>query len=573
LRGVLRRSAIVERARYHSLAKPVNDASALIRKELSSSLALVSQASYLVTCWNCLGEFDAAGAVWCSDDPKNPTKLCPFCLRCFCEASAEYKQQFWRHAPALLVEELQTLSRSQDRLGDILIRMKKITTPQLLEALVEQRDTGRKLGEILVRRRMVDRDDVDAALRTQGVNRLQDTKGGLEPGGRYWDQSDPETILDYLLALGARKRASDVSLEPRPDQIAVRYRIDGFSFRVDSIPKSFEPVLEQQLFTMFGLDPALRGRPQSGKAVALLGDAEYDLVLHTVPGTSGVTAQVRLIDRSTFIKDFTTLGLQLEERVALLEETRTGLGLLLVVSPAFNGAITTYYSIMSFLAHGQRDVLSIESPIYWAMDGVRQVEAELGPDGPRIEATLRAMVAVRPDVLMLSSVPDHATAVTAAQLASSLLVVGTATAPSAARGVVGLRDLGMPPQMLAGSLGLVMGQRLVRTICRICRVPADPPASQTLAAHGIGATEAQGLQFYKGKGCPTCNTVGYRGRRAVFEVLPASPEVRQALERGRTAAEVEAAAVASGMVSLRERCLALVREGVTTFDEFARLRL
>ena len=94
------------------------------------------------TCWNCLGEFDALNAVWCSDDPKNPTKLCPFCFRCFCDASEKYKQEFWKHAPASAVDEIQTLSRSKDRLGDILIRMKKLTTPQLLEVLVEQKATG-----------------------------------------------------------------------------------------------------------------------------------------------------------------------------------------------------------------------------------------------------------------------------------------------------------------------------------------------------------------------------------------------------------------------------------------------
>jgi type IV pilus assembly protein PilB len=450
--------------------------------------------------------------------------------------------------------------------------MKKITTPQLLEALVEQRETGRKLGEILVRRRMVAQPDVDAALRSQGVNPLQDTKGGPEGTGLYWDQSDPETILDYLLALGARKRASDFSLEPQADQIAVRYRIDGFSFRVDPIPKQFEVALQRQIFGMFGLDPARRGRPQAGRAVARLMDADYDLVLQTVPGTSGLAVQVKLINRTTFVKDFTTLGLELEDRVTLLEEMRSGLGLLLVASPAFNGAITTWYAIMSFLARGQRDVLAIESPIHHPLEGVRQVEAEAGPDGPHIEATLRAMVAVRPDVLMLSTVPDHGTALLAAQLASSLMVVGTATAPSAARGIVGLRDFGVPPPLLAGSLALVVGQRLVRTVCRICRVPAEPPAPKTLAAHGIDADEARGLQFFKGKGCPTCNTVGYRGRQAVFELLPASPDVRQALEQGLPAKDVEQAAVASGMTPLRARCLALVRQGITTFDEFARLR-
>lgn len=530
-------------------------------------------AGYPVTCWNCLGEFDALGAVWCSDDPKNPTKLCPFCLRCFCEASAEYKTQFWRHAPPALVEELQMLGRSLDRLGDILIRVKKITTPQLLEALVEQRDTGRKLGEILVDRCYVSREDVEAALRSQGTNRLTDTKAGGDPGAVYWRQSSPDGVLDYLLALGARKRASNVSLEPQPEQVAVRYRIDGFSFRVDPIPKSFEDSLERALFAMFGLDPARRARPQSGRASTRLGEDEFDLIVQTVPGPEGVSATIKLVNRATFIKDFVTLGLEIEDRVRLVEETRSGLGLVLVTSPSYNGAATTTYAIMAFLAQGQRDVLSIESPVQWRMDGVRQVEAEHGPEGPKMEETLRAMVAVRPDVLMLSAVPDYGTALLASQLASSLLVVARTTAGSAARGLVALRDLGVPPPLLAGSLGLVLSQRLVRTICRICQVPAETPAAQTLAAHGIDREEAQTLAFFKGKGCPTCNTIGYRGRRAVFEVLPASPEVRLALEGGRTAKEIEAAAAAGGMITIRERTLALVRSGVTTFDEFARLRL
>ncbi len=529
-------------------------------------------AGYFVTCWNCLGEFEATGAVWCSDDPKNPTKLCPFCLRCFCDASAEYKQEFWRKAPPQLVEELQTLGKSQDRLGDVLIRMKKITTPQLLDALVEQRETGHRLGEILVARCFVTKDDIEAALRSQGVNRLTDT-GGAEAGPAYWQQSTPDGVLDYLLVLGARKRASDVSLAPEPDQIAVRYRIDGFSFRVDPIPRSFEDSLEKAVFAMFSLDPARRSRPQTGRTTARLGEDDYDLVIQTVPGASGLSATIKLINRATFIKDFATLGLELEDRVRLVEEVRSGLGLILVTSPAFDGASTTCYSIMSFLAQGQRDVLSIESPIQWTMDGVRQVEAEAGPSGPKMEETLRAMAAVRPDVLMLSAIPDYPTLLLAAQLASSRLVIARATAATAARGLVGLRDIGVPTPLLAGSLGLIMGQRLIRTLCRICRTEAEPPPTQTLEAHGIDRDEAQTLVFFKGKGCPTCNTIGYRGRRAIFEAIPASPEVRSALERGLSADEVAAAAVESGMITIRERALGLVKSGVTSFDEFARLRL
>jgi type II secretory ATPase GspE/PulE/Tfp pilus assembly ATPase PilB-like protein len=364
-----------------------------------------------------------------------------------------------------------------------------------------------------------------------------------------------------------------VSLTPEPDQIAVRYRIDGFSFRVDPIPRSFEDSLERAVFAMFSLDPARRGRPQSSRTTARLGEDDYDLVIQTVPGAQGLSLTIKLINRSTFIKDFATLGLELEDRVRLVEEVRSGLGLILVTSPAYDGASTTCYAIMSFLAQGQRDVLSIEAPIQWPMDGVRQVEAESDANAPKMEETLRAMAAVRPDVLMLSAIPDYATLLLAAQLASSRLVIARATASTAARGLVGLRDMGVPPQLLAGSLGLVLGQRLIRTLCRICRVEAEPPVAKTLEAHGIDRDEAQGLVFFKGKGCPTCNTIGYRGRRAIFEAIPASAEVRSALERGQTADEVAAAAVESGMITIRERALGLVKSGVTSFDEFARLRL
>jgi type IV pilus assembly protein PilB len=286
-----------------------------------------------------------------------------------------------------------------------------------------------------------------------------------------------------------------------------------------------------------------------------------------------VSATVKLVNRASFIKDFTTLGMELEDRARFVEELRGTFGLVLVTSPAFSGANTTSYSVMNFLLQGQRDVLSLEAPIQWRMEGARQVEVETGPAGSKMEETLRSVMAVRPDVLMLSALPDRGTAQLATQFASSLLVVATQTAQSAAQGLTGLYELSVPPHLLAGSLAVVTCQRLVRTICRICRIPADPPAPQTLANHGISAEEARGMQFFKGKGCPTCNTVGYRGRRAVFEVLPGIAEVRSAVQNGQSALEIETIARGAGMRSIRERCLALVREGTTTFDEFARLRL
>jgi type II secretory ATPase GspE/PulE/Tfp pilus assembly ATPase PilB-like protein len=528
---------------------------------------------YVVTCWNCLGEFDAIAAVWCSDDPKNPTKLCPFCLRCFCQASERYKQEFWRTAPPRLHQELATLNKSKDRLGDILIRMKKITTPQLLEVLVEQKKTGGRLGDILIARKLVKPEDVQAALKTQGVSPLADTSGVAYAASPVWEHSDPQNIIQYILGLAARKGASDVHIEPKEDAIAVRYRIDGFYFRVDPIPKTFQTALFQKFCELFHLDSSRASKPQGNRLTTKLADGEYDVVLQTLPTAHGVSITIKLINRATFIKDFATLGIELDDRVRLMEELRASFGLVLVTAPVFNGAATTAYSVMSHLVQAQRDIVSLEAPIHWRMEGARQVEVESDGRGIKMEETLRSVIAVRPEVLMLSAVPDRGTALLAAQLASSVLVVALVAAQSAAQAIAAFLEQRIPPQMLSGTLSAVTCQRLVRQICRICRQPAEPPAPQTLAHNGISAEEAATLQFFRGKGCPSCNKVGYRGRRAIFEVLTGAPEVRSAVGNGLPAGDIESMATGSGMVPMRQRALALVREGVTTFDEFAKLRL
>jgi type II secretory ATPase GspE/PulE/Tfp pilus assembly ATPase PilB-like protein len=528
---------------------------------------------YIVSCWNCLGDFDAISAVWCSDDPKNPTKLCPFCLRCFCQASEKYKQEFWRTAPPRLHQEIQTLAKSKDRLGDILIRMGKLTTTQLLEVLAEQKKTNERLGDILVKRKLVKPEDVQAALKTQGVSTLADTHGVEYAASPVWENSDPTNLIHYIFGLAARKGASDVHIEPKEDAISVRYRIDGFFFRVDPIPKDFQGAIFHKFCDMFSLDSSKPNRTQSSRLTTRLNDVEYDLVLQTLPTAHGTSVAIKLINRATFVKDFATLGLELDDRVRLMEELRAQFGLVLITAPVFSGAGTTAYSVMSHLVQGERDLASLENPILWRMEGARQLDVESDSRGLRMEETLRSVVAIKPEVIMLSAVPDAATALLMSQLASSILVVGVMAAQSAAQAISAFAALGVPTQLLSGTLAAVTCQRLVRQICRICRQPAEPPAPQTLAHHGIGAEEAATLQFFRGKGCPSCNKVGYRGRRALFEVLTGAAEVRSAVLNGLSPAEIESLAAGVGMMTMRQRALDLVREGVTTFDEFSKLRL
>ena len=533
-----------------------------------------SPEAYVTICWNCLGEFDALGAVWCSDDPKNPTKLCPFCLHCFCDASEAYKQEFWRRAPRRLHDELATLGRSKERLGDILIRMGKLTTPQLLDALIEQKNSGRRLGEILTGRGLIHPEEIQQALQSQGVRPLTDTQGAAYASTAVWEKSDPNEAIQYILGLAARKGASDVHIEPRADVVSVKYRIDGSFFRVDPIPKSFQPILTRKIFEVFGLDPAREQAPQMKRTFMRLHDADYELVAQALPTAHGTSAAIKLVNRSTFLKDFTTLGLELEDRVRLMERLHDPFGLVLVTAPPFNGANTTTYSIMSFLVRSPRELVSLEAPVYWPLEGARQVEVPAdGDPEARMEEALRSVAAIRPEVLMLSGVPGPRVARLAAQLAGSVLVVAALPAQTAARGVRAFLDLGAAPQAVSATIAAVTCQRLVRRICEACRQPTEPPAPQTLAHHGIGADEAPSLRFFRGKGCPACNKIGYRGRRAIFEVLAGTDEVRSAVAADLGPDEIETLAAGSGMRTLRERCLDLVTEGVTTFDEFTRLRL
>jgi type II secretory ATPase GspE/PulE/Tfp pilus assembly ATPase PilB-like protein len=536
-------------------------------------MSLIAADTYLATCWNCLGEFDAVGATWCSHDPKLPSKLCPSCRRCFCDASEKYKQEFWRRAPSPLLEELEILSRASDRLGDILVRTGKLTTAQLLTALVlESKTEGATLAQILRDQGTVAEEDVEAALKTRGINPLTDTRGAQYSAKLVCDGNDPEAVIQYLLSLAVRRGASEVHVEPKADGIAIRYRIDGVSFRLDPIPQRFESGLSQKLFEMFKLDPRRPARPQRSRTTHKLADGEYDLVAQSLPTPYGTSVSIRFIDRATFIKDFTALGLTLEDRVRLVGQLRQSSGLVLVTAPMYDGGYTTAFSVMDFLARAQREVVSLECPVLWLVDGVRQVEVHDDGSGPRVHEALRSVISVRPDVVVLFAVPDAATALLAAQLASSVLVVALLPAQSAAHGITSLLELGVPRHLLADTLSAVTCQRLVRKVCTICREPARPPSGQTLAHFGIGPEDVGRLAFFRGKGCPSCNRVGYRGRQAIFEILTGTPEVSAGIVNSLPPADVECLARGGGMNTLRERGIELVAQGITSFDEFANLR-
>jgi type II secretory ATPase GspE/PulE/Tfp pilus assembly ATPase PilB-like protein len=286
----------------------------------------------------------------------------------------------------------------------------------------------------------------------------------------------------------------------------------------------------------------------------------------------GTAITIKLVDRRYFLKNFTALGLTPPDQLFLVRALDEPSGLVLVTSPPYNGAITTCYSLMDHLAKSERRVVSLEPSIQWQVPYVHQIEIskEKGLDYP---SALRSVAGVKPDVVFLLDLGDKETANMACQLSSSLLVIATFPAFSAAESVWRFYELGVPLSLFGRNLSLVLNQRLVRRICTLCREGGDPADPQKLAPHGITQEEARALKLYQGAGCSACNKIGYRRRKGVFEVMTVDRELREILSRSSSLEEIEQASVHGGMETLRERCLRDVSEGVTAIEEFIRWRL
>jgi type IV pilus assembly protein PilB len=527
--------------------------------------------AYVVRCWNCRNEFEALEAVWCSCDPKQPSKVCPFCLQCFCPAEDDYKRRFWDNAPPPLEEEASMLERSQERLGEILIRNQKLGTPQLLDALMFQKKTGGLLGNILMQKGWVKQADIDEALRHQGYKPLVVDQDQQSTPAPVTPTTSPQETLVHLLKLAATKGASDIHIEPVQSGLSIKFQIDGFLYKIKPLSVGVLQPLLERIHSLFKLDPAGAGAPQKARASMRIMDRDYDLLAQILPTQSGTSITIKLVDRRFFLKNFTALGLTPSDQLALVRALDKSSGLIVLSSPPFNGAITSCYSLMDYLAKSERKVVSLEPSLQWEIPYVQQIE--VGPEGGLSHlSALRSVASVKPDVIFLLDLSDKETANLACQLAGSLLIIVALPAFSAAESIWRFFEFGVPLSLIGRSLSLVMNQRLVRRICTQCREGGQAADPRKLADHDITTDEARTLKLYRGAGCTVCNRIGYRRRKGIFELMAVDRQLRDVILRGPNMEEIDDAARSTGMITLRQRCLKDVRDGVTTIDEFIRWR-
>ncbi len=377
-------------------------------------------------------------------------------------------------------------------------------------------------------------------------------------------------LVNSIIERAVNERASDIHIEPHEDGLQVRMRIDGMMRDILNVPKDLQSPVISRIKVVSGLDISERRIPQDGRFNVKIKDKDIDLRVSTLPTVYGEKIVARLLDKSGGNLDKTKIGLSgpdLEKYEMML---RISSGVLLIVGPTGSGKSTTMYCMIGDLNTKEVNLVSLEDPVEYNIDGVNQVQIN-EKTGMTFAAGLRAILRQDPDIIAVGEIRDGETAEIAMRAAiTGHIVISTIHTNDAVGTIERLQDIGVESYMIAGALKGVISQRLVRRICPHCRKPYKPDAEEL---EMLGMDPDADETFYRGAGCPECFNTGYRGRIAVFEMLPITRPVRAMIEHKAGREEIEKALKdkETGFVSLHDNGMRLVREGITTSREVLRV--
>ncbi|MSP91039.1 MAG: type II secretion system protein GspE [Myxococcales bacterium] len=398
----------------------------------------------------------------------------------------------------------------------------------------------------------------------------------LEEGAKdILDEDDEAPIIrlvNSILNQAAKEKVSDVHIEPMEKFVAVRFRKDGVLREVVRTAKKFQPSITSRVKIMGGLNIAEKRLPQDGRIRIKVAGRDIDLRLSTIPTAHGERIVLRLLDKSSTTLDLRTLGMRqqiYEAIVALVERPN---GILLCTGPTGSGKTTTLYSALMLINKPDINILTIEDPVEYQIEGIGQMQVN-----PKIEFTfakgLRATLRQDPDVVLVGEIRDLETAEIAVQAAlTGHLVLSTVHTNDAASTYTRLIDMGLEPFLLSSSIIGILAQRLIRVLCRDCRVP-HLPTDLELETLGLKRTDPdlKTATFYRAKGCPQCGMTGFSGRCGLHELLMPNDDIKRLVVAKADASTIKRAAASSGMTTLMADGAFKCMTGVTTVEEVMRI--
>lgn len=411
-------------------------------------------------------------------------------------------------------------------------------------------------------------DDAKDLVGSVGI--LEDGEGLLREVAAM-DDSAASTIsttdlVNALLVKAIRERASDVHIQPHDASIGIRYRVDGTMLEIAHLPRGLLPSITSRLKILANLDIADRMRPQDGRAQVQLSGRKVDLRISTLPvGRLGEKTVIRILDSGDSPLTMSSLGFTDAELRYVEQIFRMREGLVLVTGPTGSGKTTTLYSALRLVQETGANIVTVEDPIEYRMDGITQAQVN-EKAGLTFATVLRSILRQDPDAVLVGEIRDRETADVALQASmTGHLVLSTLHTNDSASTIMRLADMGVDLTVLATSLRAVMAQRLVRRVCPECRVPCEltdlAETQQDLLAH------LPDLTLYLAAGCPACLGIGYRGRLVVPEIALISPDIEQAITQRADLHTIVDLCRRNGTVSLWEAGLDRVARGLTTLNE------
>jgi len=383
------------------------------------------------------------------------------------------------------------------------------------------------------------------------------------------EQAPVIRMINALLLQALRERASDLHFEPYESHAVVRFRIDGMLRDAIEPPRALHGALVSRLKIMAGLDIAEKRLPQDGRIALKLGDRQVDVRVSTLPTGAGERVVLRLLDQEAARLDLAALGMSDDTLAAVDRLIREPHGILLVTGPTGSGKTTTLYAALSRLPRDSTNMMTVEDPIEYALDGVAQTQVNARIDLTFARA-LRSILRQDPDVIMIGEIRDLETAQIAVQASlTGHLVLATLHTNDAASAITRLADMGVEPYLLASSLLGVLAQRLVRTLCPVCRVRAHASDGEGRLLESLGLSRAQPI--FHPKGCEACNDTGFAGRTGIYELLRIDETLRRMIHDGAGELALRDAALRAGMRRLREDGARLLAEGRTSLAELTRV--
>jgi type IV pilus assembly protein PilB len=407
--------------------------------------------------------------------------------------------------------------------------------------------------------------------RDEGIEYVADESdidiAGLENAA---EEAPVVKLVNLILVDAIKKNASDIHVEPYEKSFRVRYRIDGVLYEVMKPPMKLRNAIISRLKIMSKLDIAERRLPQDGRIKLKRGQGqEMDFRVSVLPTLFGEKVVLRLLDKSNLQLDMTKLGFERKQLDDFLEGIHRPYGMVLVTGPTGSGKTTTLYSALAELNKSTENISTAEDPVEFNLMGINQVQMH-EEIGLTFASALRAFLRQDPDIIMVGEIRDFETAEIAIKAAlTGHLVLSTLHTNDAPSTINRLLNMGVEPFLVGSSVNVIVAQRLARKICPDCRGPVEV-APQALVEIGVPEEISSSPSLFAGKGCNNCSGTGYKGRIALYEVMPMFEEIKDLVLMGASTSEIRREAMRLGMKTLRQSGVSMMLEGTTTYQEVLR---